>query len=85
MVYTDYPGERLVNNLNLIVTAPDGAFHVGNDFAGAGAPDRLNNVEGVVVQTPAAGTWSIQIVGSEILQGGQPFALVVSGGGAAIV
>jgi hypothetical protein len=57
---------------------------VGNDFAGTATPDRANNVEGVVLPAPEAGTWSIQVVASEVLQGQQPFALVVSGGGVAL-
>ena len=30
LAYSDYPGPNLVNNLNLIVTAPNGKKHVGN-------------------------------------------------------
>ena len=81
MVYTDFPGEDLLNNLNLFVYAPDGQFHLGNDFQSTGTPDSLNNVEGVVVASPAAGTWRIRIVASEIQQGPQPFAIVISGAG----
>jgi hypothetical protein len=33
MAYTDYPGETLINNLNLIVTVPDGKKYVGNHTA----------------------------------------------------
>src|SRR5262249_27237902 len=81
MTYSDYPGENLINNLNLIVTDPGGHFFLGNDFAGTGTPDAVNNVEGVRIANPAAGMWRIRVVASEVLQGSQPFALVVSAGG----
>jgi hypothetical protein len=83
MVYNDYPGEYLVNNLNLFAFSPGGGYHVGNDFLGTGMPDGDNNVEGIVVENPAIGTWALRVVASEVLQGPQDFALVVSGGGVA--
>src|SRR5207244_6323513 len=57
MVYSDYPGAALTNNLNLIVTGYNGQFFLGNDFAGTGTPDALNNVEGVRIANPATGRW----------------------------
>jgi serine protease AprX len=83
MVYTDFPGEDLVNNLNLIVTSPTGDFRCGNDFNRSGTPDSVNNVEGVVVEKADKGTWTIRVVASEVLEGRQDFALVISGAGAA--
>lgn len=81
MVYSDYPGEKLVNNLNLIAYDPNGNYILGNDFAGSGIPDALNNVEGIVAEDPAPGVWSIRIVASEVPKGPQDFALVISGAG----
>jgi subtilisin family serine protease len=81
MVYNDYPGEYLVNNLNLFAFSPGGGYYVGNDFQGAGLPDADNNVEGIVVDNPPTGAWALRVVASEVLQGPQDFALVVSGGG----
>ena len=76
LAYSDYPGPALVNNLNLIVTDPNGARYVGNQ-AGAGLTmDGHNNVEVVQVRRPAAGNWKIEVVGSNVPQGPQPFALV---------
>lgn len=74
LVYSDFPGEDLVNNLNLFAVAPDGTFHVGN-----GSPDGDNNVEGIFVDQPAAGTWKLRVVASSVPEGPQDFALVVSG------
>ncbi|MEQ6342057.1 MAG: S8 family serine peptidase [Gammaproteobacteria bacterium] len=77
LAYTDYPGPTLVNNLNLIVTAPDGKRYVGNQAAGAVlAMDTKNNVEVVRIEKPGAGKWKIEIIGSNIPNGPQDFALV---------
>ena len=81
LVYTDFAGADLVNNLNLFVNGPDGAFFAGNDFDGDGAPDGQNNVEGVLIPQPLAGEWTIVVVGSNVPQGPQDFALVVSAAG----
>ena len=74
----------LVNNLNLSVTAPDGAtVYKGNVFSGGwtitgGSPDVVNNVENVYVQFPMSGTWTVNVSGANVPQGPQPFALVVN-------
>jgi subtilisin family serine protease len=73
LAYSDYPGRSLVNNLNLIVQSPSGRVYAGN--AGPG-PDNQNNVEVVNVTKPKAGTWQIQVVGSNVPHGPQAFALV---------
>jgi subtilisin family serine protease len=77
LAYSDYPGESLVNNLNLIATAPDGARYIGNQPAGKPPTfDARNNVEVVHVQKPGAGAWRIEVVGSNVPHGPQDFALV---------
>jgi serine protease AprX len=81
LVYTDYPGEDLINNLNLIVHSPSGKHYLGNDFEEAGTPDNINNVEGVVVKSPEIGEWRIEIV-ADVQMGQQDYAVVISGGGA---
>jgi hypothetical protein len=89
LVWTDYPSTEtasanLVNNLNLVITAPGGATYRGNVFSGGwsqtgGSADGVNNVENVYVQTADAGTWTVQVSGANVPNGPQPFALVVSG------
>lgn len=74
----------LVNNLNLRVTAPGGAIYLGNRFSGGwsaagGSYDDRNNVENVYIQSPASGSWKVEIIGQNIPQGPQRFALVLSG------
>ena len=81
LVYTDFPDQNLVNNLNLLIFDPSGRYFVGNDFDGSGNPDTSNNVEGVVVGSPTKGEWMIRVVAWEVQQGPQEFALVISGGG----
>ena len=86
LVYSDFPSDgsvngALVNNLNLIVLDPNGKFYLGNDFKQSGTPDRVNNVEGVIIDSPKTGQWTVKIVASEVQEGEQGFALVVSAGG----
>jgi hypothetical protein len=77
LAYSDFPGPSLVNNLNLIVTAPDGKTLVSN--GNALQFDAKNNVERIVVHAAAAGTYRIQVAGSNVPKGPQPFAFVVLG------
>ncbi|MFD4444810.1 S8 family serine peptidase [Nocardia sp. NPDC058519] len=83
LAYSDFPGETLVNNLNLVVRGPDGAPRVGNAGEGAGLTmDSTNNVEVVEVGTPAVGKWTIDVIGSNVPQGPQPYALAILGAAA---
>lgn len=95
LVWTDPPGSAgcdpcHVNDLDLVVTAPDGTVYRGNQFSGdwseADAPDRDegNNVENVFVEAPSSGTWQVEIDAFNVaenpnLLSGQDFALVATG------
>lgn len=80
LAYSDYPGASLVNNLNLLVTAPDGRRYAGNQAAGGSLTlDVRNNVELVHINAPAVGRWKIEVIGSNIPQGPQDYALVYMG------
>lgn len=81
LAYTDRPGRALVHDLNLIVTSPDGRQYCGNQPTGArtGTPDTQNNVEVVQIARPAAGTWNVDVVASNVPTGRQRFALVSIG------
>jgi subtilisin family serine protease len=81
LAWSDPPGPTLVNNLNLIVTAPDGRKLAGNQAATRGSPslDTGNNVEVVHVARPAAGAWKVDVVGSNVARGPQDYALVAIG------
>lgn len=80
MVYSDYPGERLVNNLNLILIGPDGRRHVGNGGGdGALTMDSTNNMELVQIPVPQPGTWRIEVVASNVPRPTQPFAMTIIG------
>jgi hypothetical protein len=74
----------LVNNLNLRVTDPGGTSYWGNYFSGGqsapgGGSDTKNVVEVVHRNNPAAGLWSVEVIGQNVPQGPQPFALVITG------
>ena len=78
MCYSDFPGPALVNNLNLIVTAPNGKRFVGNGPVSPGAAltlDTANNVEVVEVPAAVAGTWNVDVVAGNVPSGPQDFAL----------
>lgn len=80
LAYSDFPGPALVNDLNLIVTAPDGTKLAGNQRRGAvRGLDSRNNVEVVHVPRPAGGSWTVDVVASNVPEGPQPFALVAVG------
>lgn len=85
--WTDAPGslaaaKALVNDLDLVVIAPDGTTYNGNAFSGAfsvpgGSNDRLNNAEGVYIANPQPGTYRVLVRGYEVPQGPQGYALTV--------
>jgi hypothetical protein len=80
LAWSDPPGPRLVNNLNLIVTSPSGQKLVGNQRRNAPPTlDAANNVEVVHVDRAASGTWRVDVVGSNVPRGPQDFALVSIG------
>ncbi len=90
LVWTDYPGtlgaaKALVNDLDLTVTAPDGATtYRGNVFQNGmsvigGSEDRLNVEEQVLISTVQPGSYTVTVTGHNIPNGPQPFAIVVTG------
>src|SRR2546426_1130897 len=92
LTWNDYPGtigaaKALVNDLDLQVTAPNGAVYRGNHFAPfaqgqsltGGAFDTTNVEEAVILKTAIAGDWSVRVIASNVPVGPQPFALVATG------
>jgi subtilisin family serine protease len=86
LVWSDYPAgvnqyPSLVNNLNLIVTASDGADYHGNVFQPPYDQnlDGHNNVEVVFINKPPPGRYKIRVVASDIKEGPQHFGLAYSG------
>ena len=87
LAWSDFPSTasastNLVNNLNLEVESPTGTIYRGNVFSGGwsttgGTADSLNNVENVFLKTPAAGSWTVRIIGTNVPMGPQGFGLVV--------
>jgi serine protease AprX len=78
LVYTDPAGSPTasvarVNDLTLRVTAPDGTVYYGNNGLNAGtvstpggSPNTVDTVENVFLDVPAAGTWTVEVIGSQI-------------------
>lgn len=89
LVWTDYPGstiatKQIVNDLDLVVTAPGGTTYYGNNFASGqsqagGSPDNTNVEEFVLLKTPTAGEYSVKVRSLNAPRGPQPFSLVASG------
>ncbi|MEW2633545.1 hypothetical protein AB0903_18270 [Streptomyces sp. NPDC048389] len=99
MVYTDPMGlppaaQARVNDLTLKLTAPDGTIYWGNNGLAAGnwsAPggsaNTIDTVENVFIQNPDAGTWTIDVIASQVNADGHvetpapdvDFALVTTG------
>lgn len=80
LAYSDYPGPALVNNLNLMLISPTGKRYVGNQSSPTSlALDARNNVEVIQVVRAAAGKWTIEVVGANVPQVRQDFALVCLG------
>lgn len=92
LVWTDEPGsagtaKKLINDLDLIVTAPGGATYRGNVINGStglsttgGSADTLNNVENVLLSSPSTGTWTASVdPGTGNYSVGQGYALVITG------
>jgi len=90
VVWTDAPPElsadkQLINNLDLEVISPSGQLYYGNNFNNDnysklnGNPDEINVVEMVHLESPSTGTWTVCIKGTEIPQGPQPYAIVITG------
>lgn len=78
LVWTDYPAslpaaDTLVNDLDLKVESPNATIYYGN-----GEPDATNNVEQVYLETPESGWYNISVNGTNVPEGPQPFALVIT-------
>ncbi|RZQ62223.1 S8 family serine peptidase [Amycolatopsis suaedae] len=78
LVYTDPAGSpnaavARVNDLTLKVTAPDGTVYYGNNGLTAGmwstpggSPNTVDTVENVQLERPAAGTWTVEVLASQV-------------------
>ena len=66
LVWTDAAGAGVQNKLYLRLVAPDGTAYDGDTTA---FPAVTNNVQRVHVAGPAAGTWTIEVHGVEVLDG----------------
>ncbi|UCC92410.1 MAG: S8 family serine peptidase [Thermoplasmata archaeon] len=91
LTWSDVPGQvssekHLINDLDLELEGPDGKKYSGNNFTGGVTDalddfthDRVNNVEGILIESPASGLWNLRVVAYNVPTGDQDYALVVSG------
>lgn len=80
LVWSDLPASlsaatQLVKDLDLVVTG-SGDTYYGNEVV---TGDRLNNVEGIVIDTPAIGAYRVSVNADHAPVANQPYALVVAG------
>tara|TARA_B110000438_G_scaffold100549_1_gene99428 strand:+ start:194 stop:4723 length:4530 start_codon:yes stop_codon:yes gene_type:complete len=84
---SSFSTKKLVNNLDLIVTSPDGTIYKGNDFANGvsttgGSADDTNNLEVVLLDYAMSGVWTVKA--KNTYQGGssaQTYSIAVMGYG----
>jgi hypothetical protein len=86
LAWSDYPGslfagKQLINDLDLVLYAPNGSVYRGNDFTYpfSDTTDSLNPVEGISIPDPAIGWWRVVVEGSNIPRGPQHYSLVATG------
>ena len=99
MVYRDNPGTtssslHRINDLDLKVTSPGGTVYWGNNgltaanySASGGSANTVDTVENVFIQSPTTGSWTVEVIASELNQDTHvetgaldaDYALVVSG------
>lgn len=80
LVWTDYPGtaasaKTLINDLDLFLESPNGTIY----YANGSQPDRINNVEQICLENFESGWYNVSVNGTDVPEGPQPFALVISG------
>jgi hypothetical protein len=83
LCWTDKPGKGLQQELDLVVTFPDGKKKlVGNHLLkrlSAFPTDHRNNVEQVIIEKPEAGNYTINVLAYNTPFEDQGFSLVVTG------
>lgn len=86
LAWSDHPpsmsaSKQLVNDLDLLIVAPNGTTYHGNDMLAPfnDSKDDTNPVEGISIGSPTPGIWKVYVNGSNVPLGPQHFALVASG------
>ena len=85
LAWNDWPGAGLVNDLNLVITAPDGKVFRGNQFLNGSSvasnkADINNTVEAVILQHPVRGVYTINVTALRVGSGGsQRYAIAARG------
>ncbi len=100
LVYRDPAGNpaasiQRINDLTLKVTSPSGTVYWGNNglrngnwSTSGGVSNTVDTIENVFIEAPEVGTWSIEVIGDDIVEDGfvetpemdAVYALVATGG-----
>ncbi|MEK6903421.1 MAG: S8 family serine peptidase [Nanoarchaeota archaeon] len=72
--------KKLINDLDLIVTDPQGNQYFGNDITLPynNQPDKLNNVEQVRIAAPLKGAYTVEVKAFSVPQGPQDYAFALT-------
>jgi len=72
------------NDLDLVVTTPEGTFMVGNAYGETTSVDTVNKIEMIRVTSPSTGEWTVDVKAADIVNlpedRRQGYALCVTGG-----
>lgn len=82
LAWTDRPDHGLQQSLDLVLVLPDGTRRAGNpDLTRVPGQksDHFNNLQQIVVEAPAAGTYRLQVLAYNTLYEAQGFSLVATG------
>lgn len=72
-----WAAKNLLNDLDLMVTSPDGTVQYGNNIQG----DELNPLERVVIDSPVVGKYIITVTAKELTTVSQTYAIVITSAG----
>mmetsp|Transcript_16207 Transcript_16207/g.32441 ORF Transcript_16207/g.32441 Transcript_16207/m.32441 type:complete len:1193 (-) Transcript_16207:247-3825(-) len=85
---SQHASRTLVNDLDLVVVGPSGQEYYGNNYVATNdqqqsvpARESWDNSERVTIHSPVVGHYSVRVIGTDIPDGPQLFALVMSGAG----
>jgi len=82
LAWTDRPDHGLQQSLDLVLVLPDGSRRAGNPGltrVPGQKSDHFNNLQQIVIDAPAAGSYRLQVLAYNTLYEAQGFSLVVTG------
>ena len=78
LAWYDAPGERLINDLDLCLTNPDGEIIWGNHSLNEnGGVDHINTVERIDIDNTMPGKYTLRVIAHNVPAGPQTFGLAI--------